>query len=157
MSLITTIEEYNTALKRISELDLLILQSYSYIQKIPSGSIEEIIEIQNLINNAKKQRLGNYNLTKMYEVEFSNEKEKDNVYIVKLGDTLPFISFLKYGRQDRWQYIYDENGLTDTRVEPNTELIIPKLPEPVDPFIMGEEIFCAEFTALYVEKVLHEK
>lgn len=157
MTLINTETQYFQALNNIAELDRLINKANSYIEKLPTEQTEDIVKVQEFISACRRKRLGNFNLTKMYEVQYSDKKKNTNTYTVKIGDTLPYIAYIKYGRQDRWKHIYHENGLTTDQLVTDTDLIIPELIEPVDEFLCGADLFAADFTVLYVEKVLGEK
>jgi hypothetical protein len=50
----------------------------------------------------------------------------DRVWVVKEGDTLPWIAFSEYNDATQWRAIADANGLTQVRsLAPGTVLVIP--------------------------------
>lgn len=128
-------------------LDSAINKTYSLLEKtiIP----QEIIDLQNFIDIAKKKHLGFFGLIQIYKSKI-NTIPNLKTYEVRDGDTLVMISEAFYGESVFYQFLYYENELTTEELTVGQIINIPKLPKRPESVLFNGDIVVADAVNLAI-------
>jgi LysM repeat protein len=122
---ITNDSQYQEVIAEIKKIETNVNICYNEIVKYTNE--EDIINIQDYINKAKRRKSALFVLAYLYQNQRKNAEIRNDVYTVDQNDTLLRIAKREYSDEGYWKRIYYENELTDINLVLGQQLILPKI------------------------------
>jgi len=122
---ITNEAEYQQVIEEMKKIETNINICYNELVKYTNE--EDILNIQDYINKAKKRKSALFVLAYLYQNQRTALENRKDIYTVDQNDTLLRIAKREYNNEGFWKKIYYENELSDINLVLGQQLILPKI------------------------------